>query len=84
VVFLPALQKIEGSCVVDGELCALDAHGRNAPFLVHGAFPILGPDSSEDLLSVVQNVRFGSLAGIALGLRHLGFTAESGHSLLQL
>jgi bifunctional non-homologous end joining protein LigD len=26
-VLLPALQEIEGSCVVDGELCALDAHG---------------------------------------------------------
>jgi bifunctional non-homologous end joining protein LigD len=28
-VLLPALQKIEGSCVMDGELCALDAHGRS-------------------------------------------------------
>jgi len=28
-VLLPALQKIEGSCVIDGELCALDAHGRS-------------------------------------------------------
>jgi bifunctional non-homologous end joining protein LigD len=28
-VLLPALQKIQGSCVIDGELCALDAHGRS-------------------------------------------------------
>jgi bifunctional non-homologous end joining protein LigD len=28
-VLLPTLQKIEGSCVMDGELCALDAHGRS-------------------------------------------------------
>jgi len=28
-VLPPALQKIEGSCVIDGELCALDAHGRS-------------------------------------------------------
>ena len=28
-VLLPALQKIEGSCVVDGEICALDAQGRS-------------------------------------------------------
>ena len=28
-VLLPALRKIEGSCVIDGELCALDAHGRS-------------------------------------------------------
>jgi bifunctional non-homologous end joining protein LigD len=28
-VLLPALQKTEGSCVIDGELCALDAHGRS-------------------------------------------------------
>jgi ATP-dependent DNA ligase len=28
-VLSPALQKIEGSCVLDGELCALDEHGRS-------------------------------------------------------
>ena len=28
-LLLPALQKIEGSCVIDGELCALDARGRS-------------------------------------------------------
>ena len=26
---LAALQKVEGSCVIDGELCALDEHGRS-------------------------------------------------------
>jgi hypothetical protein len=38
------------------------------PFLVHGALPILGSHSLEDLLSVVQN---------AADVR---FTPESGHS----
>src|SRR5262249_53190889 len=28
-MLLPALQKIDGSCVLDGELCALEAHGRS-------------------------------------------------------
>ena len=28
-VLPPALQKIKGSCVIDGELCALDAHGHS-------------------------------------------------------
>jgi bifunctional non-homologous end joining protein LigD len=28
-VLLPALQKIDGSFVIDGEICALDAHGRS-------------------------------------------------------
>jgi bifunctional non-homologous end joining protein LigD len=28
-VVLPALNKIEVSCVIDGELCALDTHGRS-------------------------------------------------------
>ena len=28
-VLLSGLRKIEGSCVIDGELCALDAHGRS-------------------------------------------------------
>jgi bifunctional non-homologous end joining protein LigD len=27
-LLLSALKKIDGSCVIDGELCALDAHGR--------------------------------------------------------
>jgi len=28
-VLVPAIQRINGSCVLDGELCALDAHGRS-------------------------------------------------------
>jgi ATP-dependent DNA ligase len=34
---LPALQKIEGSCVIDGELCALDANGRSRFQLLQNA-----------------------------------------------
>jgi bifunctional non-homologous end joining protein LigD len=37
VVLLPALQKIESSCVIDGELCALDAHGRSRFQLLQNA-----------------------------------------------
>ena len=36
-VLLPALQKTKGSCVVDGELCALDAHGRSRFQLLQNA-----------------------------------------------
>ena len=36
-VLLPALQKIEGSCVIDGELCALDADGRSRFQLLQNA-----------------------------------------------
>jgi bifunctional non-homologous end joining protein LigD len=36
-VLLPALQKIEGLCVIDGELCALDAHGRSRFQLLQNA-----------------------------------------------
>ena len=36
-LLLPALQKIEGSCVLDGELCALDAHGRSRFQLLQNA-----------------------------------------------
>jgi bifunctional non-homologous end joining protein LigD len=36
-VLLPTLQKIEGSCVMDGELCALDAHGRSRFQLLQNA-----------------------------------------------
>jgi bifunctional non-homologous end joining protein LigD len=28
-VLLPALRKVESSCVIDGEICALDTHGRS-------------------------------------------------------
>jgi bifunctional non-homologous end joining protein LigD len=36
-VLLPALRKIEGSCVIDGELCALDTHGRSRVQLLQNA-----------------------------------------------
>jgi bifunctional non-homologous end joining protein LigD len=36
-LLLPALQKIEGSCILDGELCALDAHGRSRFQLLQNA-----------------------------------------------
>jgi bifunctional non-homologous end joining protein LigD len=36
-VLLAALQKIEGSIVIDGELCALDAHGRSRFQLLQNA-----------------------------------------------
>jgi bifunctional non-homologous end joining protein LigD len=36
-VLLPALQKIEGSCVIDGELCALDSDGRSRFQLLQNA-----------------------------------------------
>jgi bifunctional non-homologous end joining protein LigD len=36
-VLLPALQKIEGSCIIDGELCALDPHGRSRFQLLQNA-----------------------------------------------
>jgi len=36
-VLLPALQKIQGSCVIDGELCALDADGRSRFQLLQNA-----------------------------------------------
>ena len=37
VVLLPGLQKIDGSCVIDGEICALDAHGRSRFQLLQNA-----------------------------------------------
>jgi bifunctional non-homologous end joining protein LigD len=36
-VLLPALQKIEGSCVIDGEICALDPQGRSRFQLLQNA-----------------------------------------------
>jgi bifunctional non-homologous end joining protein LigD len=36
-VLLPALQKIKGSCVLDGELCALDAQGHSRFQLLQNA-----------------------------------------------
>jgi bifunctional non-homologous end joining protein LigD len=36
-MLLPALEKIEGSYVIDGELCTLDAHGRSRFQLLQNA-----------------------------------------------
>jgi bifunctional non-homologous end joining protein LigD len=36
-VLLPAIQHIHGSCVLDGELCALDSHGRSRFQLLQNA-----------------------------------------------
>ena len=36
-VLLPALRKIAGSCVIDGELCALDTQGRSRFQLLQNA-----------------------------------------------
>lgn len=57
-VLQPALQKIEGSCVIDGELCALDAQGRSRFQLLQNAL-----NTKERLLYVVFDAMFvGSLA----------------------
>ena len=47
-VLLPALQKIEDSCVIDGEICALDARGRSRFQLLQNAL-----DKNAKLLYVV-------------------------------
>jgi bifunctional non-homologous end joining protein LigD len=52
-VLLPALQKIEGSCVIDGELCALDSHGRSRFQLLQNAL-----NKKARLLHVVFDVLF--------------------------
>jgi len=52
-VLLPALQKIEGSCVLDGELCALDAHGRSRFQLLQNAL-----NKKAKLLYVVFDALF--------------------------
>src|SRR3984957_2085312 len=52
-VLLPALQKIKGSCVIDGELCALDAHGRSRLQLLQNAL-----NEKAELLYVVFDVLF--------------------------
>jgi len=52
-VLLPALQKIEGSCVMDGELCALDAHGRSRFQLLQNAL-----NKKAKLLYVVFDTLF--------------------------
>ena len=52
-VLLPALQKIKGSCVIDGELCALDAHGRSRFQLLQNAL-----NEKAKLLYVVFDALF--------------------------
>jgi bifunctional non-homologous end joining protein LigD len=36
-LLLPGLQKIDGSCIIDGEICALDAHGGSRFQLLQNA-----------------------------------------------
>ena len=52
-VLLPALQKVEGSCVIDGELCALDAQGRSRFQLLQNAL-----NKNAKLLYVVFDALF--------------------------
>ena len=52
-VLLPALHKIDGSCVIDGELCALDAHGRSRFQLLQNAL-----NKKAKLLYVVFDALF--------------------------
>ena len=42
-LLLPALHKIKGSCVIDGELCALDAQGRLRLQLLQNAMKPCSP-----------------------------------------
>ena len=52
-VLLPALQKVEGSCVMDGEICALDAQGRSRFQLLQSAL-----NKKAKLLYVVFDALF--------------------------
>lgn len=52
-VLLPALQKVEGSCVLDGEICALDTRGRSRFQLLQNA-----RNSKAQLLYVVFDALF--------------------------
>ena len=52
-VLLPALQKMGGSSVIDGELCALDAHGRSRFQLLQNAL-----NKKAKLLYVVFDALF--------------------------
>jgi bifunctional non-homologous end joining protein LigD len=52
-VLLKALQKVEGSCVIDGELCALDEHGRSRFQLLQNAL-----NKKAKLLYVVFDALF--------------------------
>ena len=52
-VLLPSIAKIEGSCVIDGELCALDSHGRSRFQLLQNALR-----TKERLLYVIFDALF--------------------------
>lgn len=52
-VLVPALRKIDGSCVIDGELCALDKHGRSRFQLMQNALR-----KKAELLYVVFDLLF--------------------------
>ena len=52
-VLLPALQKVEGSCVIDGEICALDSQGRSRFQLLQNAL-----NRKSKLLYVVFDALF--------------------------
>ena len=52
-VLLPSLQRIEGSCVIDGEICALDAQGRSRFQLLQNAL-----NKKANLLYVVFDALF--------------------------
>ena len=54
-IIVPALQKIAESCVIDGELCALDAHGRSRFQLLQNAL-----NKKAQLLYVVFDALFVS------------------------
>src|SRR5262249_15203246 len=54
-VVSPALKKVKGSCVLDGELCALDEHGRSRFQLMQNAL-----NKKAKLLYVVFDVLFVS------------------------
>jgi bifunctional non-homologous end joining protein LigD len=52
-MLLSALKRIDGSCVIDGELCALDAHGRSRFQLLQNAL-----NKKATLLYVVFDALF--------------------------
>jgi bifunctional non-homologous end joining protein LigD len=59
VALQPALQKIEGSCVIDGELCALDAQGCSRFQLLQNTLK-----TKERLLYVVFDALFVGIKDI--------------------
>jgi len=52
-VLLPALQKTDGSCVIDGEMCALDEYGRSRFQLLQNAL-----NKKAKLLYLIFDVLF--------------------------